>query len=194
VLSGAVVEQLSTDSAFRRAALTHDILAELRAFEQALRAGPKPGDLAELAVMVKPVQQIGSVTSGQLCHAAGQGRGENPRLASRIVELQLDDLCPTPEIAGPGFINLTLRDDWIQKATAEIAADDGLGARPVSHPRTYLVDYSAPNIAKPMHVGHLRSTVIGNSLCRVLRHLRHTVIGDNHIGDWGAVQDDHLRI
>ena len=63
---------------------------------------------------------------------------------------------------------------------------DRLGIKPVEHPRTYVIDYSAPNVAKPMHVGHIRSTVIGDALCRTLRFLGHNVISDNHIGDWGT--------
>ncbi|MCH8839922.1 MAG: arginine--tRNA ligase, partial [Planctomycetes bacterium] len=107
--------------------------------------------------------------------------------------LELADMCEPPEIAGPGFINLRLKNDWLVKQLQSIAqlqaiAGDQaqLGIAPVGDPRTYVLDYSAPNVAKPMHVGHIRSTVIGDSLCRVLRFLGHKVISDNHIGDWGT--------
>ena len=112
----------------------------------------------------------------------------NPReLATEVIsKVQCDDLCQTPEIAGPGFINLTLRDDWLETETNRIAADPREGIEPVESPKTYVVDFSGPNVAKPMHVGHLRSTVIGDSICRILRFVGHTVSGDNHIGDWGT--------
>ncbi len=112
----------------------------------------------------------------------------SPRnIAAEIVRrLNVADLCRSPEIAGPGFINLRLKDEWlIQRLTAAVR-DPRLGIAPVEHPRTYVIDYSAPNVAKPMHVGHIRSTVIGDALCRTLRLLGHRVISDNHIGDWGT--------
>ncbi len=91
-----------------------------------------------------------------------------------------------PEIAGPGFINLRLRDDWIIAQVIRAAADERLGIEPVASQRTYIVDYSSPNVAKPMHVGHIRSTVIGAALYRTLKFLGHTAISDNHVGDWGT--------
>ena len=90
------------------------------------------------------------------------------------------------KIAGPGFINLRLKDQWLVSAARGGLADPRLGISPVTAPRTYVIDYSAPNVAKPMHVGHIRSTVIGDALCRTLRFLGHRVISDNHIGDWGT--------
>ena len=107
-------------------------------------------------------------------------------LSRSCPRLQINDLCLPPEVAGPGFINLRLRDDWLQQQLQDALADDRLGVRTVDSPRTYVVDYSAPNVAKPMHVGHIRSTVIGDALCRTLRFLGHQVISDNHLGDWGT--------
>ncbi|MFH1924108.1 MAG: arginine--tRNA ligase, partial [Planctomycetota bacterium] len=108
-------------------------------------------------------------------------------VAAEIVErVELADFCLPPEVAGPGFINLKLRDDWIAGRLAEAVPDPRLGISQVEKPRTYVIDYSAPNVAKPMHVGHIRSTVIGNSLYRTLAFLGHRVIGDNHLGDWGT--------
>ena len=100
--------------------------------------------------------------------------------------LDVSDLCETPEIAGPGFVNVRLRDDWLAGQLAAAVADPRLGIAGVTRPRTFVIDYSAPNVAKPMHVGHIRSTVIGDSLCRTLRFLGHRVISDNHLGDWGT--------
>jgi arginyl-tRNA synthetase len=106
--------------------------------------------------------------------------------AQILSRLALDDLCQPPEIAGPGFINLRLKDPWIVERLTAAVADPRLGIAPAARPRTFVIDYSAPNVAKPMHVGHIRSTVIGDALYRVLQFLGHQVISDNHIGDWGT--------
>lgn len=118
----------------------------------------------------------------------GKQLGRPPRdvAAEVVAKLNLDDFCLPPEIAGPGFINVRLRDEWLARRLAAAAADPRLGVATVAQPRTVVVDFSAPNVAKPMHVGHIRSTVIGDSLCRTLRFLGHHVISDNHIGDWGT--------
>jgi len=100
--------------------------------------------------------------------------------------LDVADICPRPEIAGPGFINLRIRDDSLVEWLSAAVPDARLGLPLIDQPRTFVVDYSAPNVAKPMHVGHIRSTVIGDALCRVLRFLGHRAISDNHIGDWGT--------
>ncbi len=118
----------------------------------------------------------------------GKLLGKPPReIAAEIIgRLEIADLCQPPEIAGPGFINLRLRDDWLAQQAAQAAADDRVGVPRVEKPRTFIVDYSAPNVAKPMHVGHIRSTVIGDCLYRTLKFLGHKAIGDNHLGDWGT--------
>ncbi len=106
--------------------------------------------------------------------------------AEVVARLDVADLCSKPEIAGPGFINLRVRDDWLAARLSAAALDARLGIAPVESPRKYVIDYSAPNVAKPMHVGHIRSTVIGDSLYRTLKFLGHSVTSDNHIGDWGT--------
>lgn len=113
--------------------------------------------------------------------------GKKPQdIAQELVSrLQIDDLCFPPEIAGPGFINLKLKPDFLAQQLTAMLGDDRLGVESVS-PRTFVIDYSAPNVAKPMHVGHIRSTVIGDALNRILRFLGHQVISDNHLGDWGT--------
>jgi arginyl-tRNA synthetase len=113
--------------------------------------------------------------------------GVKPRdLARDLVDrLLLDDLCEPPGIAGPGFINLRLRTDWLQHSVQSLISDDRLGHIP-PRTRNYVIDYSSPNVAKPMHVGHLRSSVIGSALENILRFAGHTVVSDNHIGDWGT--------
>lgn len=114
--------------------------------------------------------------------------GRPPReVAQQLVDaLQWQDLCHPPEIAGPGFINLRLKDECLAEAVAAALGDERLGIEPVSEPLTILIDYSSPNVAKPMHVGHIRSTVIGDALMRTFRFLGHHVITDNHLGDWGT--------
>lgn len=114
--------------------------------------------------------------------------GRSPReIAGEIIaRVQLDDFCDPPEIAGPGFINLRLRNDFLSQQLSVAASDSRLAVNASSSPRIYVVDYSGPNVAKPMHVGHIRSTVIGDCLARVLRFLGHKVIADNHLGDWGT--------
>ena len=113
--------------------------------------------------------------------------GRNPReLAAEVVgRVRLDDLCERVEIAGPGFVNLTLREPVVAGLLADMAGER-LGV-PVTRPAaTVVVDYSAPNVAKEMHVGHLRSTIIGDALCRIQTFLGNTVIRQNHLGDWGT--------
>jgi arginyl-tRNA synthetase len=114
--------------------------------------------------------------------------GRPPReVAREVVQIaDLTDICRSVEISGPGFINLTLDETFLAQVLAATAADPGLGLSRVTDPERVVVDYSAPNVAKEMHVGHLRSTVIGDALVRLLEHAGHTVIRENHIGDWGT--------
>ena len=118
----------------------------------------------------------------------GKQLGKPPRdVAAEIVaRLDVSDLCDAPEIAGPGFINLRLRDSWLVDQLARAIGGERLGVAKTADPKSYVIDYSAPNVAKPMHVGHIRSTVIGDALCRTLRFLGHQVVSDNHLGDWGT--------
>jgi arginyl-tRNA synthetase len=114
----------------------------------------------------------------------------NPRkLAEQILpQLNLSDICEPPEIAGPGFINLRLKPACVASGLLRINADSSgrLGIEPASKQEKVVVDFSAPNIAKEMHVGHLRSTIIGDAICRLLEFEGHTAIRQNHVGDWGT--------
>jgi len=112
----------------------------------------------------------------------------NPRaLAEQIkAALQVDDLCEKITVDGPGFLNFTLSASALGQKLGLIVKDDHLGVPPVEKSQRIVVDFSAPNIAKPMHVGHIRSTFIGDCLARIARFIGHTVITDNHIGDWGT--------
>jgi arginyl-tRNA synthetase len=112
----------------------------------------------------------------------------NPRqLAEKIIaNLQIDEICEKPEIAGAGFINLKLKPEFVAKNLLSIVSDNRLGIEKAKKAETVVVDFSGPNIAKEMHVGHLRSTIIGDCICRMLELAGHKVIRQNHIGDWGT--------
>jgi len=118
----------------------------------------------------------------------GKQRGENPRaLAEKIVpHLDVDDFCERPAVAGAGFINFTLRQAAVEKQTLQVLRHDRLGVSETESPRRIVIDFGSPNVAKPMHVGHIRSTVLGDALARIAKFLGHEVIRDNHIGDWGT--------
>jgi arginyl-tRNA synthetase len=169
-----------------------NILAELRARVAAALvevAGTEQG-IAELAAMVLPSQDAKFGDYQANCAMPlGKRLGKPPReVAAALVEkLNVADLCETPEIAGPGFINLKLKEAFVADKLKAASPDvDRLGVTPVSTPRTFVLDYSSPNVAKPMHVGHIRSTVIGDALYQVLKFVGHRTISDNHIGDWGT--------
>ena len=135
---------------------------------------------------------------------ASKAAKRNPReIAEEVVShLAGDSRLASVEIAGPGFINLRVSDAALSERAGEIAADPRLGAEPVAEPRRVLIDYGGPNVAKPMHVGHLRSSIIGESLKRIYRFRGDTVLGDAHFGDWGyqmglligAVTDEDAQV
>ena len=112
----------------------------------------------------------------------------NPRqLAQRIIDaLVVADLCEPPEIAGAGFINFRLRPDALAQRFTALAGDARLGVPEPERVRQFVIDFSSPNVAKPMHVGHIRSTILGDALARIAAFLGHRVVRDNHIGDWGT--------
>lgn len=114
--------------------------------------------------------------------------GMPPReLAAEIIDqIDVDDISETPEIAGPGFINFKIQNSTILSRLDDILSSDRLGIEETTTPEKILIDFSSPNIAKPMHIGHIRSTIIGDCLRRVANFLGHDVIADNHIGDWGT--------
>ncbi len=157
---------------------------KIRAALTGLDSDPEP-----YAAMVRPTQDTKHGDYQANCAMSlAKVLGKKPRdIAQDIVaRLDLGDLLVAPEIAGPGFINLRLRADWMTANLQAMARDERLGVAPVKPPQTFVIDFSSPNVAKPMHVGHLRSTIIGDSLARLLRFLGHNVITDNHLGDWGT--------
>ncbi len=118
---------------------------------------------------------------------AKQLRTNPVALAKELVEkIDVTGLSEAPTVAGPGFINFKIKPDLLGERLAALLADPHLGLPQAQPPRTIVVDFSAPNVAKQMHVGHIRSTIIGDSLARVAKALGHRVITDNHIGDWGT--------
>jgi arginyl-tRNA synthetase len=118
---------------------------------------------------------------------AAKAAGKPPReIATAIAgRLARDPDLDRVEVAGPGFLNLILTDDALAERAEAIAADPRCGAEPVADPGRVIVDYAGPNVAKPMHVGHLRATIIGDAIKRLFRFAGHTVWGDAHFGDWG---------
>lgn len=164
-----------------------NILAWIRA--AFLRAAPDDTDASAFASAVKPISdpKFGDYQANG-CMAVGKKRGTNPReVAAEVVrKVDLSPWANEPEIAGPGFINIRLRDDRLAEYLGELSTDERLGIEPAERPKTVVIDYSSPNVAKPMHVGHVRSTVIGECLARTYETLGHRVIRDNHLGDWGA--------
>lgn len=114
--------------------------------------------------------------------------GQKPReIAQKLIDnLNIDDLCAQPEIAGAGFINLTIKPAYLENQLDSIAKDPRLGINKVKEPQKVIVDFSSPNIAKEMHVGHLRSTIIGDSIARILEFSGQDVLRLNHVGDWGT--------
>ena len=119
---------------------------------------------------------------------AAKALKKNPRevAASILTHLKVEDLCEPPTVAGAGFINFKVLNPALSDAVNTVRNDRHLGVGSVQKPKTILIDFSSPNVAKPMHVGHIRSTILGDSLARIARHLGHHVVTDNHIGDWGT--------
>jgi len=164
----------------------HDRLTQ--AMQQALgdqAAGADP--VLRVSASSKGGKQFGDYQANAAM-ALAKKVGAKPRdIAQQIVDaLDVDGVCSDVQIAGPGFINLTLDSDFLKNAATDLADDPAHGITPADPPQTVVVDYSSPNVAKEMHVGHLRSTVIGDCIARVLTARGHRVIRQNHLGDWGT--------
>jgi len=137
--------------------------------------------------VVRPSDRADAQANGAL--GLARELGSQPRAVAEAVLAaagDLSDMLASTEVAGPGFINLVLRDGFIARELGAAMAEPTLGVTPASSVRTVVVDYSAPNVAKEMHVGHLRSTVIGDALVRMHGFLGHRVVRENHVGDWGT--------
>jgi arginyl-tRNA synthetase len=158
-----------------------------RQLRQAVSAVLPDADLASVQMRPAAEARFGDYQSNALM-ALAKARKMNPRqLATEVVaKLDVTAWCEPVEIAGAGFLNFRLKTEAIVGALREAAQGGPLFFEKATAPRTIIVDFSSPNIAKPMHVGHIRSTVLGDALARTLRLLGHRVITDNHIGDWGT--------
>ena len=146
-------------------------------------------DAATASLLVRPCPdpKFGDYQSNALMGLAKE-RKMNPRqLATQVVEkLDVTEWCEKVEIAGAGFLNFRLKTSALEQTLAAAARGEHLFFQQAAAPRTVVIDFSSPNVAKPMHVGHIRSTILGDCLARTLRLLGHRVITDNHIGDWGT--------
>ena len=159
----------------------HTIAEPLRlAFAQVTGLEPSTID-----PVVRPSDRADAQVNGAL--ALGKQVGRPPREIAEAVVASgvLDRFCSSAEVAGPGFVNLVLRPEFLAGQVVLAANDSRLGVRAAA-PERVVVDYSAPNVAKEMHVGHLRSTIIGDSITRLLGFVGHDVVRENHIGDWGT--------
>lgn len=146
-------------------------------------------DGAEIDPLVRPTQdpKFGDYQSNVALGLAKRlGRKPREVAESLVAALDLESACETPEIAGPGFINFRFRPSYLASQLAEIQADPRLGVPRAEPAQRIVVDYSGPNVAKEMHVGHLRSTIIGDTIARVLEFQGHDMVRLNHIGDWGT--------
>jgi arginyl-tRNA synthetase len=164
-----------------------NVLARLR--ELFVVALPDGADHAGFAQAVRPATdpKFGDYQANGAM-ALARTLGQKPRdLAQEIARrVDLAPIAGPPEIAGPGFLNVRLNDAWVAQALQDLLNDETGGIPRPEHPRTVVIDFSSPNVAKPMHVGHLRSTVIGDAISRISKALGHRVIRDNHLGDWGS--------
>ncbi|MBD2771290.1 arginine--tRNA ligase [Iningainema tapete] len=131
--------------------------------------------------------KFGDYQSNVALSLSKQLKQQPKAIAQQIVEkLDLSDICEPPEVAGAGFINLKLKTAYLEALLKTIQEDPRLGVATAKIPKREIVDFSSPNIAKEMHVGHLRSTIIGDSIARILEFLGHDVLRLNHVGDWGT--------
>lgn len=154
------------------------VASALRAFEV---------DVTAQQALVRPSTRDGVDYQCNVAMSLGKQLGQAPRaLAQAIVDnLDAGDMVSDLQIAGPGFINITLKTEWLAEQAAALLDDPRIGA-PIAEPRRFAIDYSSPNVAKEMHVGHLRSSIIGDAILRTLRFAGHEVIPHNHLGDWGT--------
>jgi arginyl-tRNA synthetase len=150
---------------------------------------PDPSKVADYLAMIRQAQNPdhGDYQANFAMPLAKALKRKPPEVAAEVIQkLPTSGMVESATVAGPGFINLKLKNEWLAKQAQTMAGDDQLGIAPAGSPKTFVIDYSSPNVAKPLHVGHLRSTIIGEALKRILTFLGHKVIGDNHLGDWGT--------
>lgn len=160
-------------------------LLEARVEKAMLAAGAAEGSPAVIKPSGRP--EFGDYQANGMMGAAKKLKMNPRQLATEVLEhLDLEGIADTVEIAGPGFINIHLSDEWLSTQAEHTLKDKTLNIKPSEPSQTIVIDYSGPNLAKEMHVGHLRSTIIGDVMARTLKFLGHTVIPQNHVGDWGT--------
>ena len=143
-------------------------------------------DYADADPLIRPSAFADFQSNAALPLAKRLGRAPRDIASEIAARLDVADIAEPPTVSGPGFVNLTLRNDWIARSAAEVLADPRAGVPITAQPKTVIVEYSSPNIAKEMHVGHLRSTIVGDAIARVTDFVGHNLIRDNHVGDWGT--------
>jgi arginyl-tRNA synthetase len=145
-------------------------------------------DITPAEALVRPSTREGVDYQCNVAMSLAKKLKKAPREVAQAVVDHLDsaDVVEEPEIAGPGFVNLVLRREWLEEQAAGLLGDDRLGVAATYQPRRVAIDLSSPNVAKEMHVGHLRSSIIGDAIVRLLRFAGHEVIPHNHLGDWGT--------
>ena len=165
--------------------MLHSLLEQR--LQSAVAAVLPDADVSSVLVRPCPDPKFGDYQTNALMGVA-KIRKMNPRqLATDVIaKLEVADLCHKTEIAGAGFINFTVKPEVMARIALEALRGEHLFFKPTAQPRTIVIDFSSPNVAKPMHVGHIRSTILGDSLARTFRALGHRVVTDNHIGDWGT--------
>lgn len=166
-----------------------DVITQLKDFLSQALAAAFGDRYADADPMLGPANnpKFGDYQAN-LAMKLGKQLGKPPREVAQAVvdKIEVGGVIEKVEIAGPGFINLHLSNQSLADAAHAMLGDDRLGVAPLSKPQVVVVDYSSPNVAKEMHVGHLRSTVIGDAIARVLTFQGHEVIRQNHVGDWGT--------
>ncbi|HEY0933988.1 MAG TPA: arginine--tRNA ligase [Trebonia sp.] len=143
-------------------------------------------DYADADPLIRPSQFADYQSNAALPLARRLGKSPREVAGEIVGQLNVADIAEPPSVSGPGFINLALRPGWIAEAATGLLADPRLGVPLADNPQTVIVEYSSPNIAKEMHVGHLRTTIVGDAIARVTEFAGHRLIRDNHVGDWGT--------
>jgi arginyl-tRNA synthetase len=141
---------------------------------------------ADADPLIRPSAYADAQSNVALPLAKRVGKAPRDIAAEIVANLSVDDVAEPPTVSGPGFVNFVLKDTWIAGAATEVLADPRLGTPVTPSPKTVIVEYSSPNIAKEMHVGHLRSTIVGDAIARVTDFMGDHLIRDNHVGDWGT--------
>lgn len=158
------------------------LAARLRRALEAAGLDPARGDISAAADT-----RFGDYQSNAAMVLAKERRSNPRQLAGEIIaHLDVEGISAAPEVAGAGFVNFRLEAGFLSERLREMAGDPRLGVAAVARPQRIVLDFSSPNVAKPMHVGHIRSTILGDALARIARFLGHDVVTDNHIGDWGT--------